>query len=315
MLHTRPGCILEDLAAVCLPCLHLADCWSDHSGISHYSTKATRIFGNNSVSVLTTLFLLSYAKLLRTILIILEFTVLDYPNGPRTVWSFDGNLSYFGLKHSFLFVMAITILFALWLPYTFTLLFIQGLRRCSHYSCLRWVNKLYPVFDSYLGPIKAKHYYWIGLGLLARLVLLVTSAATLTTEPLVAALMIGAITSLFSLFVFSVYKQWQLSLLEACFLVNLAMFSSGALFIHAKGGSKDSLACTSLGTAFILFLVIIAFHVWKKLTLLKTRCERTSNSYENIDSSPQNSLSQQLTTYQEVSIDNKLRESLFESIN
>ena len=46
--------------------------------VSHYSTKATKIFGNNSVPVLATLFLLSYAKLLRTILIALEFTILEY---------------------------------------------------------------------------------------------------------------------------------------------------------------------------------------------------------------------------------------------
>ena len=44
---------------------------------AHFSTRATKIFGNNSVSVLATLFLLAYAKLLRTILIVLNHTVLD----------------------------------------------------------------------------------------------------------------------------------------------------------------------------------------------------------------------------------------------
>jgi len=38
------------------------------------------IFGNNSPSVLATPFLLSYAKLLRTIIIALSFTLLDMPD-------------------------------------------------------------------------------------------------------------------------------------------------------------------------------------------------------------------------------------------
>ena len=55
---------------------------------SHHSSMASKIFGNNSVPVLATLFLLSYAKLLRTIITVLTFTFLDYPDGSRrAVWS------------------------------------------------------------------------------------------------------------------------------------------------------------------------------------------------------------------------------------
>ena len=110
--------------------------------------------------------------------------MLEYPDGQHIVWSFDGNIKYLiGLKHSILFVVAVIILLVLWLPYTFTLLFIQCLRRYSHHYGLRWVNKLTPFFDSYTGPLKDKHHYWIGLGLLARLVLLLTSTVTLITMP------------------------------------------------------------------------------------------------------------------------------------
>ena len=211
--------------------------------VSHYSIRATTIFGNNSVPVLATLFLLSYAKLLRTVLITLEFTVLEYSSHDQTLaWSFDGKIPYFSLEHSFLFAGGLTVLLVLWLPYTFALFFIQCLRRYSHYRLLRWVNKLKPLFDSYLGPLKAKHHYWIGLGLLARLVLLLTSAATLTIIPTAAALLITITASLLGLLVTNVYQQWQLGALEGCFLVNMVLFSSGALFIDVQGGSKDSLA-------------------------------------------------------------------------
>ncbi len=76
----------------------------------HYSDKATKLFGNNSVHVLATLFLLSYSKLLRTIITSLGVAILDCPGGTRAVWLADGNLPYFGVRHSFLFIAAIVAL-------------------------------------------------------------------------------------------------------------------------------------------------------------------------------------------------------------
>ena len=46
--------------------------------VSHYSIRATKIFGEKSVSVLATLLLLSYAKLLRSIIIIFSFTTIEH---------------------------------------------------------------------------------------------------------------------------------------------------------------------------------------------------------------------------------------------
>ena len=285
---------------------------------AHFSTRATKILGNNSVSVLATLFLLAYAKLLRTILIILDLTVLT--KGAATispsykiVWSFDGNVPYFDTKHSILFAVAITVLLFLWLPYTFVLLFIQYLRRHSHYCLLKWVNKLKPFLDSYVGPLKDKHHYWIGLGLLARLVLLLILAVTMTKAPFIAVLLITLFAFIFGLLVLSVYKQWQLSVLEVCFYVNMAMFSSGALFVEAQGGSKDALACTSLGIAFILFLAIIGYHVLKRFQLVRKQLKNAQNGYENIDNIQTPYSQRPPTTYQEVSVP-RLRESLLESV-
>ena len=284
--------------------------------LSHYSIRITKFLGDSSVSILATLFLLSYAKLLRTILIILNFTELVYPDSLQVVWSFDGNVSYLDTKHSILFSVAVVILLVLWLPCTFVLLFIQCLRKYSHHFLLRWINKLNPLFDSYLGPLKDKHHYWIGLGLLARLVLFLSSAITATTVPLIAPVMISLTAVLFCLLVLSVYKQWLLSVLESCFLINMAMFATALLFIEAKGGSKDTLACTSLGTAFILFVAIIAYHVWRRCRIMRRQQMNISKGCENIDNSivlPQESSTQQSITYQEVSVP-ELREPLLDEV-
>ena len=96
--------------------------WAIAGGIivaSHNSTHATKLFGDTSVSVLATLFLLSYAKLLRSIITIFSFTTLEYPdNTTAKVWSFDGNVQYLSSKHIPLFLFALAIVLLLWLPYT-----------------------------------------------------------------------------------------------------------------------------------------------------------------------------------------------------
>ena len=128
-------------------------CRDDNFDLSLYSPKATRLFGNNTVPVLATLFLVSYVKLLRTIVTALGFAILDYPEGARIVWLFDGNVSYFGLSHSFLFVVASFALLVFWFPYTATLLLVPCLRKKADHYLLRWVNKWKPFYDAYYAPL------------------------------------------------------------------------------------------------------------------------------------------------------------------
>ncbi len=117
---------------------------------SHYSTMATKLFGNNSVPVLSTLFLMSYAKLLRTIITILGFAILQSSEGTvTTVWLYDGNIPYLGLQHSFLFLAAVLAVLLLWLPYVFTLFVVPFLESKSHYRPFRWINNWKPFYDAY----------------------------------------------------------------------------------------------------------------------------------------------------------------------
>ena len=69
---------------------------------ARHSSKIARVFGNNSVPVLATLFLVSYAKLLRMIVTALSFTTVKYPYGERAVWSADGNIEYVQHPHTWL---------------------------------------------------------------------------------------------------------------------------------------------------------------------------------------------------------------------
>ena len=60
--------------------------------LAKYSDRVAKVMGNNSVPVLATLFFLSYAKLLNTIITALSFTMLSTTHGSKAVWSADGNL-------------------------------------------------------------------------------------------------------------------------------------------------------------------------------------------------------------------------------
>ena len=79
--------------------------------LSHYSSKVATILGSNPIAVMATLFLLSYAKFLRTIIVALSYTLLEYPNNSKiTVWLYDGNIRYLGNEHIPLFTAALVCL-------------------------------------------------------------------------------------------------------------------------------------------------------------------------------------------------------------
>ena len=75
---------------------------------SKHSTRVTRLLGTNAVSVLATLVLLSYTKILRILITVFSFTTLtgsqDYHS---VVWLADGNIKYFEPKHAILFLVAL----------------------------------------------------------------------------------------------------------------------------------------------------------------------------------------------------------------
>ena len=235
---------------------------------SHYSTRASKIFGNNSVPVLATLILLSYTKLLRTIITSLGFSLLNYPESTRVVWSFDGNILYFGAAHSILFLVALAALLLLWLPYTTVLLTLQWLRRKSYLKPLRWINRWKPFFDAYFGQLKPKHHYWVGLLLLVRVVLLVLFAATSAVVPklnIIAMVIIGLMLLVKQIYTSSIYKSLHLSILDNSFIVNLTVLGVAKLYMLPNDPGHTPVIYTSIGVVFVEFLAIVIYHTWSRL--------------------------------------------------
>ena len=235
-----------------------------------YSKTLTKIYGNRAVPLLATLFLLSYMKLLRTVVTIFLFTHLsEIPTGSTfIVWSVDGEIDYFGIEHTFLLVAAIAVVIFLWLPYTLSLLFLQQLQKVSN-SCwfLKWVNKLNPFYDAHFAPFKSKHRYWFGLMLLTRGILLALFASTVTFHQSIYLLiiLIFGITLLLYVAIMHPFKSTIVLIIQSSTLANLVLLSGFLLYAQTQNKNEQILrtiaAGISIGVVFIQFCGISLFNV------------------------------------------------------
>ena len=227
---------------------------------SRHSKKAAKIFGVNAVQVLATLFLLSYAKLLRVTITVFQPTRL---HEDHNVWHYDGNITYLGKWHALLMLVAL-FLFALFLlPYTIVIFSIRWLQMFSHYKVFRWVNKLKPLFDAYTGPYKDKHRYWTGLLLFVRIGLFIVFSTNTSGDPAINLLAITIVViCLFAyLAVFGgVYKNQLLNILEYSSLLNLAILSAAILYTTSTDKSNHVLSQVSVSITLSTTMLIIAYH-------------------------------------------------------
>ena len=257
--------------------------------LSDRYTTAARLSGRNAVPVLATLFLFSYAKLLRVVVAALAYTTLEYPDGTVvTVWLYDGNVKYFDGKHIPLFLVALAILLFLSTPYTVVLLFAQCLQK-SHSRVLFWVRRMKPLFDSYIGTYKDKHRYWTGVLLVARAVLILVYALTSLGDPAVN--LLSTITVILSLTVVNLaiggaYKQWILTLLEQSFLLNLCILSAATLYTRQGDGNQAAVAYTSTTVSLVTSAGIVFYHIY--IVLNNSRCLKRSQSLTKMVNIAQN---------------------------
>ena len=202
--------------------------------VARYSTRITNLLGNRAVPVLATLILLSYNKLLRTSIDILDFSILttyesetNVTNSATIVWSLDGTLDYFRYPHILLLLAALLTLLCLWLPYTLLLLLIQWLRRISHFWFLKWTTRFQPFFDAYFAPLKPTHQYWFGVLLIVRSVILLTFASNFAIPQDISLILLLAAAGvlLFYMTMTNVHKHHSVMAFQGLFFLNLCLLS------------------------------------------------------------------------------------------
>ena len=258
------------------------------AGLIVLLSRFTTWTAGNSVPVLATMFLLSYNKLLRTVVAIFWFVPLELPqNSTVSMWGFDGNILYLGLKHMVLFLAGLMVFALAWLPYTLVLVFYQCLLRVNHKRGCRWVFKLKPFFDANFGPLKDKHLYWVGVLLLARaLLLLILVASPDFSEGTL--ICITVVSSILILFSGHAYKNWLLSLLENSFFVNLIILCVSTYYAKLTNSNQAPVIYTSTSIALLEFVGIVCYHCYKRaLTTFERIKKRRMQNYAEINNDGQ----------------------------
>ena len=235
---------------------------------SRYSHKAARVFGRNSVPVLATLFLLSYAKLIQLIVAALSYTFVELPHGKKkAVWSADGNIDYLENTHLVLFLAAIAILLFLWLPYTFLILSAQWLQKYNVYIVTTILNRIKPFLDAHYGPLKDKHHYWFGVLLLTRVAILLLSE--LIPSHNFSIVILSIVTASFLLTGFSFTGQYRnilVSVYELSLFINLGLLATVQYQTHITQTNRTILAYFLIGVAFLQFIALILYRAYCSLT-------------------------------------------------
>ena len=183
-----------------------------------YSVKLTNVFGEKAVHTLVTLFLMSYLKLLQTIVDVCVYTTLTVlpSQTTLTVWSLDGNLIYARYPHVLLLLVALAFVVFVYLLYTLAIFLIQWLRKMSHLKLFKWVMRLKPFFDAHLAPLKDRHHYWLGAVLILRVVLLLIFTLTGSEYPKISLFVLLIAATLFGLYMLfhQIFKSRTVLFLE-----------------------------------------------------------------------------------------------------
>ena len=272
--------------------------------ISHFSRKITTLLGSNPIAVLATLFLISYTKILRTIITAFSFRYLRYPDGYASVWAYDGNIEYISGKHTPLLIVALLSLIFLFLPFTLLLFlgqWLQMLQAKTEWRILSWINK--PTFrtflDAYHAPYASSHRYWTGLLLWVRCILFIIIASPSAGDS--RADLFAVSSAVVELITFAlatgIYHNRYFGILEVSFFLNLVLLATATNYIQAAGGNQAAVTLISLSVAFTTFAGIVIYHIFLQIRGTKMWL-RVSSVYKNRFSKQSNDIEEEIESHE-----------------
>ena len=315
-----------------------------------YSSKVVRLVGRQIIPVIATMILLSYTKLIRTVvqaLYVIKIPCIDDKNNTVTLlrWYFDANVHYLKGCHLALFLFSLAVLILLIIPYTFYLLTIPLFEGpLSKYMCYFQKLSTYmkPFFDAYGGPYKDKCRFWTGFLLLVRVVLALT--VSLYAEDNTVSL--DLLTSFLIIIVFmylilkGIYQHFPLVCLEEFFILNLLFMAYMNVQTSNDNdnskGKESSIVLVSI--SFVVFSGIIFYHVWDRLKfynvwdcLFKSSLQQpitkvkkilkkppppsSSNDLELPSMHPESSVDERKTSMSVVSVEMRRESILFDQVD
>ena len=241
--------------------------------LSYHCDAFGRLIGRRDpVAMLATLVLLSYTKLLQTIITAFSSAILVYPDSSKKyVWLPDATVEYLTGKHAALFFVALLILLAGFL-YTLLLLSWQCLLRCPRRRIkLIMSQKLSSFLQTYHVPYTPKHRYWTGLLLLVRVIIYLISGFNPTGDPRISLLSTALVMSF--LFLYSImfgvrmYKNWLINAMETVAYFNVIAVSILTWYVLDSNNKHQPIITNiSVGITFVQLLMVVFYHTLKYLT-------------------------------------------------
>ena len=251
--------------------------------LSRHSSRIQKLTSCSAISVLGTLFYLSYSKILRTVIDILSFaTLVKEGTKDDLVWLFDGNVIFCTGVHLFLFIIALLTIFFFILPYTLSLALVFLLQRFTK------MVRTKALVDAYLAPYKDKFRFWFGLRLLVLLLLCVIYAVIGSDNPSLALFLQLLIVVAFSILQAYVqpFRSFAIGLMDMYFLLNFIILSLAISYILGQGtrdhDGQDAVVEVMISLSFVVFIGIIACHIITALRKIPKVREATDQLYSKI---------------------------------
>ena len=217
----------------------------------------------SSISVLSTLILLSYLKILRTTVSVFSFDEVSSSTGDSIhVWLPDPNVKYLTGVHIVLFVIAFLFLLFFILPFVICFIFPRLVLRSKRLSYF------FPMLDCFLAPYKHKYRFWFGLRALVLLYLSAMEAVIFSSREalLLSSIAVVGFFALLQAYVHP-FKDKLVDAIDLIFMGVFLLLAAVTLYLYPSenGFEEVNIAVTVLGyVGFILFLVVIAYHVHHK---------------------------------------------------
>ena len=236
--------------------------------MSRYFTRIQRITAKKVLPVLATLFLLSYTKALRIVCRVLfrYFTLTHLPsNHTKVVWLVSVSTPLFGLKFLLLLIFCI-VLFLILLPFNVILLFTRTLSR------FKVINSFKTLLDTYFAPYKDKAFYWTGLLLLIRTVILALLVFTEDVSLIATSILLGGL--LWWHGVVQPFRSKFENVHESALIFNLLAVHAVPLY---RGGFR--LAQILIMISVFYFLIVIVFYcfIYRFKNTIQYRIKRLFN--------------------------------------
>ena len=219
---------------------------------SHYSITIQRLTARRALSVLATLFLLSYTKILRIVSSVLFFysTITHLPSKHTTlVWSVDPNVPLFAIRFTILFIVCLILLLMLIL-FNIALL----LNKISPKFSL--VIKFRSLFGFYKAPYKNKVYYWTSLQLVLRIIFYGISCLERNSNLAVSIILLSVIEGVHC--AIKPFRNRILNYQELFFMLNALWLYAYILF---NQNINMLIVNVMIGMAVIHFAIIIMYHI------------------------------------------------------